>query len=51
MPSVLTKSNTMNQIKLPFLPARHRAMPFHTADHATANENNVTHIGDDQKSQ
>ena len=35
MPAVLTINSTMNQARSSFLPARHRAIPFHAIVHTT----------------
>jgi len=44
MPSVLTTNRTMNQTRWAFLPARHRATPFHDIAHTTTRDvtNHIT---------
>ena len=40
MPSVLNMNSAMNQTSWPFLPALHRATPFHAISHTTARDIN-----------
>jgi len=38
MPTVLIMNSNINQTMCPFLPAFHRAIPFHTIDHTQAKD-------------